>query len=125
VVAGQATFKPNVALNPGPRAFRAVPFAALTPWLVRVAVPADAPPVLRYNVAFDPNWTALAPGKAVSHIRLDATVNGWLLSHSPTPYTLYLLHWVSLLQILGELVGVAWIAWIVFRKQERAAVGGQ
>lgn len=113
VVAGQAEFRRIPALNPATRSYSAASFTILAPWLVRVDIPAHAPPVLRYNVAYDWNWKAFAPGKIATHLRLDATINGWLLPSSSTSYRLYLVHGVALAQAVAELLGSLWILAIV------------
>lgn len=109
VVVGQARSEPDVPLNPGANSYSATHFSTLTPWLVRVDVPPHAPPVLRYNVAFDENWYAISSGKPTWHVRLDATVNGWLLKKNPKPYVIYLVHRVALTQTVVEVLGMMWL----------------
>lgn len=109
VVVGQSSVRTHLPLNPPKRAFRTVEFTELAPWFLRVNLPRNAPPVLRLNVAYDPHWVALARGHTTAHIRLDACVNGWLISRTVQPYTLYLFHSVSLAQTVAELLGLIWV----------------
>lgn len=119
VVSGQAALEKMPALNPPPRSYQALTFDSFTPWLLRVKIPANAPPVVRYNVAFDPSWVAFAPGKKEAHFRLDATVNGWLLSPDAGPYVVYLVHRVALAQFVSEILAVLCATvLIVYEQQE-------
>lgn len=113
VVVGQAKFQRVPPLNPPPRRYKPATFRTLAPWLVSVQIPAKAPPSLRYNVSYDPNWTAIAMGSAPAHVRLDATVNGWLLAPSEKPYIVYLVHRVALAQTLLEVLGGLWVVALV------------
>jgi len=73
--------------------------------------------VLRYNVEYDSNWDAVASGEAMAHLRLDATINGWLLPNSRKAFVVYLIHEVALAQTLAEAVGVLWIVVVVLYTQ--------
>lgn len=115
VVAGQAAIERVPPLNPRRRHYETVSFTTLNPWLVRVEIPRNALPVLRYNVAYDPNWAALAPGKTTAHLRLDATVNAWILPNSPTPYAIYLVHRVAFAQAAAEIIGALCVTIIIIR----------
>ena len=110
VVVGQMQMTAHIPLNPVPRSYVAASFETLTPWLVRVSVPADSPPLLRYNVAYDDSWMAVAGAERTAHIRLDATINGWLLKKNIHPYTVYLLQRAAVAQCACELIAVFWLA---------------
>lgn len=132
VVVGQSNIIRRIPLNPAPRAYQTAKFTILTPWLVRVLVPESAFPILRYNVAYDPNWVAYVPGGSITHLRLDATVNGWILGAAAHPYVVYLVHRVALAQTLVEILGFSWIVGLVLARlppargrQEQAGGVGQ
>lgn len=120
VIVGQAALTRIPVLNPAARRYVGATFAVITPWLVRVDVPANAPPVLRYNVAYDPNWVATPGTKALAHLRLDTTVNGWVLKNSNKSYVLYLLHRVSVAQTLAEIFAVLWLVAVVLYRRPLA-----
>lgn len=120
VVAAQAALVTIPPLNPPARRYRSVSFQVLQPWLVRVAVPSDAPPVLRYNVAFDSNWTAFANGTTLPHFRIDTAVNGWLLPKTAAPSVVYLFHRAALLQAAAEIIGLVWVLVLVYLLRKRS-----
>lgn len=109
VVAAQSALAVVPALNPPARRFNKVPFDVLAPWLARAAVPANAPAVLRYNVAYSDGWTARMNGAMLPHLRLDAAVNGWLLPRNNDAGVVYVFHRVALAQTIGEAIGVLWV----------------
>lgn len=109
VVVGQADLEAIPPLNAPSRSYRSADFTVLTPWLIRVTIPADNPPVLRYNTAYDENWIAITPGRRNVHLRLDVSVNGWILEKGSASASVYLLEWVAALQALCEIVALLWI----------------
>lgn len=121
VVAAQAAIGRVPPLNPGRRRYQRAIFTTLTPWLVRVEIPGSTLPVLRYNVAYDPNWDAVAPGKTMTHLRLDATINGWLLPNSRTAYAIYIIHRVALSQAVAEMLGALWVISLIMHSRPRSA----
>lgn len=81
-----------------------VPFHLITPWLLVCTVYAPRG-ALRYNVTFDPGWTAFAFARKLRHIRLDGAVNGWLLGEGDAPTTVMVVHVPSAAQfVLAALV---------------------
>jgi hypothetical protein len=92
-----------------------VPFHAWTPWWVTVAAPA-APRalMLRYNVAYDDHWSALAGWDRLAHVRIDTVVNGWIVPAASAAQTIVLLETSAAVQAACEVTGFAWACWIVF-----------
>jgi hypothetical protein len=121
VVAGQARFDSIPPLNPVPRSYRPAEFTVLMPWLVRVAIPPQTPPLLRYNTAYDPNWIAISQRHGNAHLRIDATVNGWLLQPSDAAYSVFLVQRVAALQFLCEIAGVLWLIGVIRASVRRAS----
>lgn len=109
VVAAQTAQTVLPPLNPAARRSAAVPFELVTPWLARAQVPPGPSQALRYNVAFDPNWTAVAGNAILPHMRLDATVNGWTVPRRDRTAVVYVFHLAGVLQSFGEVAGVLWI----------------
>lgn len=101
-----STAPPNAAESHVP--VRAIPLAQFTPWLAVVRAP-DAGG-LRFNVRFDPYWIAIADGKILDHVRVDATVNGWLVPPSSRNASVLLIEWMAALQALFIGAGIIWCA---------------
>lgn len=112
VIVGESQMPVDFPLNQPPQPYSAATFQRVTPWLVRVLIPAHSLPVLRYNVAYDPNWKAYSYGHLFAHIRLDTTVNGWLLEKNHKSYVVYIYHSAALFQAVAELIAAAWLALI-------------
>jgi hypothetical protein len=113
LVAGQGRVPAGVPTYPTPVAARAVAFDQVTPWLAVATLPNDGARVLRYNVAYDQNWLALTNSGSLSHLRLDATTNAWILPAHGGP-RLVLVHIVAAIQAAIEFAVVVWlIAWLV------------
>jgi hypothetical protein len=93
----------------------AVPFHVWTPWWVTVAAPA-APraQLLRYNVAYDDHWSALAGWTRLAHVRVDTVVNGWIVPAGGVDQPVVLLETSAAVQAICEIAGFAWACWIVF-----------
>jgi hypothetical protein len=95
---------PRAPANPPARPYRAVAFTSIAPWLVRATLPPGGAGALRYNVAYDGGWAAYAGGIALPHLRLDATVNGWLVPKRAGAASLYVIQRVAAAQALAELL---------------------
>lgn len=94
---------PAFTVPPPPHA-RPLDFRRVAPWLYVVDRPTDAARLLRFNERYDGGWTALAGGHPLPHVRLDAAVNGWLLT--PSSHPIVLLHVTAMLQFLAEIFGI-------------------
>jgi hypothetical protein len=75
------------------------------PWLVAIDVPAGSATLVRSLDSYDDSWFAFGGGRLAEHVRLDALLNGWLLSPRARPETLVAVHAVSVLQLLLEVLG--------------------
>ncbi len=114
VVAGRASRLPSMPNNPPAHAYRAVPFKLLLPWLVVARVPPHARGALRYNVAYNRWWFAFLAGRRLQHLRLDETVNGWLVGGASRSKPLVVIEIVAALQALLELLGTLAVAWLLW-----------
>jgi len=124
LVAGEATIHRPIPLNPSPRAFRAIHFQSILPWLAEATLPPGPPMMLRYNIAFSPAWLAglTLPTAILTHIRLDAAVNGWFLPRLTQPRRVWLLDPIAAVQTVCELIGVMSVLVLMLRvARERAA----
>ncbi|HEY9085193.1 MAG TPA: hypothetical protein VIN40_04550 [Candidatus Tyrphobacter sp.] len=117
VVAAQGS-PPAAPLEPPSQAYEGVAFAAVTPWLVRASLPPGPAGALRYNVAYDDQWSAYLGGVRLTHLRLDTSANGWLLPARRRPLPLLVLQRAAAAQAGSELLtaivlvalGARWLA---------------
>jgi hypothetical protein len=100
----QAKSAPNIPAPRSPPAPRALPFRYVTPWLY--LVDAGAAGLLRFNERYDSAWAAFAAGTAPRHVRVDMSVNGWLLTSSGR---VVLVQVTAVAQLLAEIVGVVFV----------------
>ncbi|MHB8703215.1 MAG: hypothetical protein ACYC8W_03565 [Candidatus Tyrphobacter sp.] len=103
VVAAQG-LPPVVPENPPPRPYRALAFSAVFPWLVRATIPPGPAGAVRYNVAYDGGWAAYAGGVALRHLRLDTTVNGWIVPRRRAATSLLVIQRVAAGQLAAEIL---------------------
>ncbi len=106
VVAAQGSPPAGVPLEPPPHPEYGVAFHALTPWLLTATVSPGALGALRYNTAYDDNWVAFMGGVRLSHVRLDGTVNGWLLPTRSTPQRLVIVETTAAAQFGTEILAL-------------------
>jgi len=104
---------PDAPQNPAPQASRQVPFRVVAPWLLWVRADTTGVSTLRLNAAYDPNWIAIADGRPLPHFRLDAIVNAWIVPPQ-THSSVLLLNVVAALQTLFEILGYAWVLWLLW-----------
>jgi hypothetical protein len=58
-------------------------FTLLASWLAISSLPASPRCLLRYNVRFDPHWSAWLGGVRLAHVAVDSAANGWVVpAHS-------------------------------------------
>ncbi len=107
VVAVAGDVPTSIPANAPPSPLLALASKRLAPWLVRIDVPASAhEPLLRFNEAFSPYWIAYAPHHGLlTHVRIDAALNGYL---DPPSGTIYCVQSVALVQLLLELAAALW-----------------
>jgi hypothetical protein len=79
VVAADLPSIPQLPLEPPSLPARAVAYHAIVPWLVIAHLDPGPRRSLRYDVRFDPSWSAFVDGRALPHVRIDGVVNGWIL----------------------------------------------
>jgi hypothetical protein len=94
----------GIAPEAPPPPFRAATATTVTPWLISVLVPAGSEPVLRFLTGYDRGWIALAGTTLLPHVRLDATLNGWLLPARAARRRVILIHATSVVQLALEAV---------------------
>jgi len=100
---------------PSATAPRAEPlqFHAIAPWLYvidrRVDLAANA--LLRFNERYDPGWLAFASRRRLTHVRVDACVNGWFLDGSSD--RVVLIQITAVLQLIAEIVGICCVLYLL------------
>jgi hypothetical protein len=98
---------PDLSAAPAPLSFH-----KLAPWLYVVGARIEPSALLRLNERYDPGWVAIAGGRLARHLRVDMAVNGWQFRDSAAGPIL-LLQVTSLLQMLGEVLGIACVLWLL------------
>ena len=98
------------AMREPPRT-RALRFTRLAPWLYVVEKPQSTGGLLRFNERYDSGWTAFGARHALRHVRVDTSVNGWLLE-SPSS-NVVLVQVTALLQLIAEVLGVLCVLWLL------------
>lgn len=56
-----------------------IAFQQQVPWQTEAVLPAGSSALLRYNVRFDDGWTAAIDGRPLQHVRIDHSINGWVV----------------------------------------------
>ncbi len=127
-IAAQGYPPAGLPANPQAAAPIAVTAAEVTPWAIRATIPAGPQAMLRLNDAFDRGWVAQLSGGRLPHVRVDTTVNGWLLPSRSAAQQVLLIHWPAAVEAALEIVGVAWlfaIAILAARNARREAIHGR
>jgi hypothetical protein len=96
---------PAVPLGRNAARTQALPFQRLTPWLYRVHRSAGVAGLVRLNERFDPGWVAVSGWRVLPHLRVDLSVNGWVLADGSSSDVI-LVQVTALLQLLAELAGL-------------------
>lgn len=94
---------------PGPASRAPLALREYAPWLGRALVPAGGPTLLHYDVAYDRGWLAFGGG-VLTHVRIDAVTNGWLLPARASSGSVTIVHWPSAIAALFEIAGFVWTA---------------
>jgi hypothetical protein len=107
VIAAEGTVPAGLTSDESARSFGALSFHSWAPWLVSATLPRNPEPrLLRYNVAFDDHWLALAGPTSLAHVRVDSVMNGWIVPRATTDRRLVLLETSALVQAILEIAGV-------------------
>lgn len=109
---------PRRALHRAQPHLSALEFRRLAPWLYVVTSNGNPPPfdsvanrVLRFNERYDSGWAAFDEGRALAHVRIGMSVNGWFLGNPSG--RVVLVQVTALLQLLAEIVGVLCVLWLL------------
>ncbi|MGZ3553563.1 MAG: hypothetical protein ACXWNK_16110 [Vulcanimicrobiaceae bacterium] len=105
VVVGQSRLTHQFPLYPPSRPYTALALGYVAPWLVTTHVPSGAAALIRYNVVYHRAWLAWSPEGLLPHVRLDTTVNGWLLPPRLRDQPIVIVEYVAALQTVLEVLG--------------------
>jgi hypothetical protein len=64
------------------------------------------------NERYDPGWIAIDTWRVLPHVRVDMAANGWFYRDRSST-TIVLLQATSLLQLIGEIVGILCVVWLL------------
>jgi len=118
-VVGGADREPPYPLEAEPAASTSLTFARPFDWLVIASVPRSHPgDVVRFNESFDRGWIAWSGG-ALAHERLDTVANGWVV-RTDAPATVIVLHVVSAIQFVVEILCLLLALFLTARRVRRA-----
>jgi hypothetical protein len=84
------------------------------PWVVVADVPAGAGGALRYNTAYARGWSAYLGGSQLTHVRLDGTVNGWLIPARVDRAHLVVIEAASAAEVSCELIVITVLCLLAF-----------
>jgi hypothetical protein len=84
----------------------ALAFSLPFPWLALGELPASSRCLLRYNVRFDPHWSAFAGGTRLGHVAVNSTTNGWVVPAHPAPQKLVIVETVACAQFVFEALAI-------------------
>jgi hypothetical protein len=93
-----------------PRA-RALEFRQVAPWLFVVGEGGDSSGLLRLNERYDPAWIAIASRRVLAHVRMDMSVNGWILE--PAEGRVILVQVTAVFQLIAEVIGAVCVLWLL------------
>lgn len=106
-IALQARTLPSAPLEPTPVRSRSVADRRVAPWLVIAHIPREHGPLLTLNERYNPGWAAVSSLGIFRHVRVDTTVNGWLLESGAG--TVYLVQIIAASQFVLELCAAIWL----------------
>jgi hypothetical protein len=112
VLVAQTRVLPDLPARAGPTLSWACDFRKLAPWLYVVRSGARPARLLRFNERYDSGWIAIDAWHVLPHLRVDMAANGWLYADQSSR-TIVLLQATSLLQLIGEIVGILCVVWLL------------
>jgi len=96
----------------------------LAPWLIHASLPAHPASTLRWNVRFQRSW-ALFGTLQLRHVRIDQSLNGWLLPKSSRSQSIWIVNVDSAVQLALEAIGAIatlLLAFLAARTNRRESV---
>ncbi len=120
VVAAQGD-PPRSPLEPPPRTAQAVDFRLVFPWLAVAMLPPGPQGTVRYNVTYDGGWRAYLGGARLTHLRIDAAVNGWLVPARSRAQRLFIFEAPAAVEFVLELLAALTVAAVGARLLQQAA----
>jgi hypothetical protein len=84
----------------------ALTFALPFPWLALGELPASSQCLLRYNVRFDPHWSAFAGGTRLGHVAVNSTTNGWIVPAHTAGQKLVIVESVACAQFVFQALAI-------------------
>jgi len=78
-----------------------------SPWLITWKLPAGAIATVRYAVRYDTHWITLIDWHLAPHLRLDGSVNGWIVPARASSRDAISVDWLAMLQWCAELAAAA------------------
>ena len=109
VIVAQGHVPAGIGPAPGTKRAAPVQFTSPEPWFAAASIGPDASlSLLRYAVGFDPHWLALTSDGMLAHVRIETTLNGWVVPPHIHPQTVVLVEFVAAIQTFLEFVAVMW-----------------
>lgn len=95
----------------------AIPFAWRSPWMLSATLPArQQPSTIRFAETFDPGWLLI--GTSGRHLRLDQSLNAWLVSAGPKTQ-IWIVNIISALQFSLEVLSFLAICLLLLPAKRR------
>jgi len=95
---------PILAREAKPVRPRTIGFSMLAPWLIHASLPAHPASTLRWNVRFQRSW-ALLGSLPIQHVRIDQSLNGWVLPKSGRSQSIWIVNIDAAVQLALEVLG--------------------
>jgi hypothetical protein len=86
----------------------AIGMMQIEPWLATARIAPGPEGMLRLNDGYDRGWALLMNGKWMTHFRVDAATNGWLLPERTGSKDATIVEWPSAVVAAFEIVGAGW-----------------
>jgi hypothetical protein len=112
MLVAQTRALPNLPARAGATSSWACDFRKLAPWLYVVRRGTRPARLLRLNERYDSGWVAIDAWRVLPHLRVDMAANGWVYGNQSSN-TIVLLQATSLLQLIGEFVGILCVVWLL------------
>jgi hypothetical protein len=118
VVAAQASKPAQSAAQPQAGCTSTLQFSQPASWLAVAELPPAPTCLLRYNVRFDPHWSAYRGLRRMAHVAIDSTFNGWIVPAHDGSYRIVMVQTVAALQWLAQIAAIAGLV-LIFVRIER------